>query len=91
MTITGSAGSLAYNTLIFDIMHFLKFEKEVMPDDSFCLEYDPSTLHTILLHHSEKYATTKALCYIPERQPSFNELYPFIVNSLHLAWVEYQV
>lgn len=91
MTITGSTGVFAYDTLIFDIIHFLKLEKEVEPHDKFCIEHDPSALHTILLHYSEKYATTKALCYIPERQPSFNELYPFIVNSLHLAWVEYQV
>ena len=91
MTIQGSTGTLAYDTLIFDIVHFLKLEKEVEPHDNFCIEYDPSTLHTALLHCSGKHSTTKALCYIPEQQPSFNELYPFIVNSLHLAWIEYQV
>ena len=91
MTIQGSTGTFAYDTLIFDILHFLKLEKEVEPYDSFCIKYDPSTLYTALLHYSKKHSTTKALCYIPRQQPSFNELYPFIVNSLHLAWVEYQI
>lgn len=91
MTIQGSTGTFAYDTLIHDIIHFLKLEKEVEPYDSFCIESDPSVFQRALLHYSEKHAVTKALCYIPEQQPSFNELYPFIVNSLHLAWVEYQV
>ena len=91
MTITGTTGTFNYDTQLSSLLNFLKLEKEVGEYDKFQITYDPSCLHTLLEHYSEKYECAKTICYLPNEQVSFDLLYPFIRESLQLAWAEYLV